>query len=154
VKKGAVSEDDPSYVVILEANNWLDHSDLELWHGDKAQGPCPPGWKVPTRAEFNAMIAVFGTKNTITDDRRFYTMGDNSVDILYFTVAGYYGVNATTVGQLGGGSDNNGALWTADGFGVNQMSFFNLTNAALGQIPANSAGIRPVWALPVRCIQQ
>jgi uncharacterized protein (TIGR02145 family) len=155
-KDGPVAVDDPNYVAILgNVNDWLTPSDPDLWHGEKEQGPCPPGWKVPTREEWNVLIANFGTKNAITSaDRRYQTKGDNGTDILYFIVAGYFGSMTTSAMGTISYASNNGALWTADAFNPNDGLFIFLRDAALAQIQNVASGARRTWALPVRCIQQ
>jgi uncharacterized protein (TIGR02145 family) len=156
-KDGPVAEDDPNYVAILSSTyNWLNRSDMDLWHGEKEQGPCPPGWKVPTRVECNEMIAVFGTKAAITaDDRRFRTTGDNGIDILYFPVSGFFGMgmNASVMGDITY-STNNGSLWTADAHGTIDGIYLSLRDGTLSQIQNVASSARRSWPLPVRCIQQ
>ncbi|MDR1884457.1 MAG: FimB/Mfa2 family fimbrial subunit [Prevotella sp.] len=63
-------------------NDWLDPKDDNLWSGDKAQGPCPAGWRIPTGAELTVLKGKIGS---VTNNRVKVT-GINGD--LYLTAAG------------------------------------------------------------------
>ncbi|MDR1258097.1 MAG: hypothetical protein LBK65_02270 [Tannerellaceae bacterium] len=144
---GPLSADNPDKKVILCNGDWLSAKNDLLWSGENAQGPCPDGWKVPSRADFQALIADYGTKtNPTASDRRWKSTGSNGD--LYFVSGGYFGIKSTstTLPDLTG---NNGVVWASDVSG-NNAYFWYLDNSGNH---INSTITRQ-WALPVRCIQQ
>jgi uncharacterized protein (TIGR02145 family) len=149
---GPLAADDPSKKVILCNGDWLSSQNDLLWSGEKAQGPCPDGWKVPTRAEAQALIDVFGTKTTpAASDRRWTTTGDNGNDVLYFVSGGFYGINSTTALPTFANTNNNTVVWLTEAdAGTKQGYFWFLENSANRTIDH----VNRSWAMPVRCIQQ
>lgn len=77
--------------------DWLTPQDGTLWSGDRAQGPCPAGWRVPTKAELEKIVTAYGAGYTenegkVTWDdtaKRTVVKGDNETDLLYLPTAGY-----------------------------------------------------------------
>jgi uncharacterized protein (TIGR02145 family) len=152
---GPLAADDPSKKAIFCSGDWLSSKNDLLWSGANEQGPCPDGWRVPTKADINSLIADYGTKTTpLASDRRWKSTGSNgNGDILYFVAGGFFPINTTTgtlPGNGGSSTDFNGAVWSSD---VNvAQGFFWLLNSTSNKIDAQS--VNRAWALPVRCIQQ
>ncbi|MDR1259447.1 MAG: hypothetical protein LBK65_09265, partial [Tannerellaceae bacterium] len=154
--RGPVTADNPGKKVILSnASNgdWLtvaSKNDL-LWSGENAQGPCPDGWKVPSKADFNSLIADYGTKTTpATSDRRWKSTGSNGD--LYFVAGGYFPIASTTTlpGNAGTNANMNAAVWSSDVDAA--KGHFWYLGTAYNAIDGQS--VNRSWALPVRCVQQ
>jgi hypothetical protein len=87
--------------------DWLNPSDDDAWGGEsldpaKMQGPCPPGWRVPTSAELNTL---FSGTNAWKGNNKVLTCDDGKV---YLQAAGYHNYD-TALGQVG----SRGYYWSA-----------------------------------------
>ncbi|MDH6304149.1 uncharacterized protein (TIGR02145 family) [Parabacteroides sp. PF5-5] len=103
-------------------NDWVTPSNDNLWSGDKRQGPCPNGWHVPTKAEFE-LIGAYRSSYTDNDgvvawnniEKRLEVQGDNGVDTLYFPTVGFR--------DIGSGFSNGQSVasyyWSSETGGVN-----------------------------------
>jgi uncharacterized protein (TIGR02145 family) len=108
---------------ITHATDWLTPANDSLWGVgtttvDKAkmQGPCPPGWRVPTKADFDALIASSALGQNVTNVALWRVTSNNPVDTLYFPyggtlVSGTGALNSTQYGS--GGTSKTALLWTA-----------------------------------------
>jgi uncharacterized protein (TIGR02145 family) len=98
---------------ILTDNDWLDTQDDNLWSG---QGPCPPGWRVPTIADFTAAFSNTtepGQPNYLTyqisSSKVVVVSGDVPETSLVVPVAGNLnGNNGTEIQMIG----SSAYLWT------------------------------------------
>ncbi|MDR1257985.1 MAG: FimB/Mfa2 family fimbrial subunit [Tannerellaceae bacterium] len=116
-----------------------------LWSGEREQGPCPDGWRVPTWTECQPL---YGGKAVIIDannDKRFRFTGDTG-EYLYFAPRGYYNGTAFS----GAGNTYIATTWTAGLNGAGSLCFFLQINQNIG----NGGSVNRSWGLPVRCIQQ
>ncbi|MDH6303920.1 uncharacterized protein (TIGR02145 family) [Parabacteroides sp. PF5-5] len=76
--------------------NWLSPAKEDLWLGVNKQGPCPEGWRVPTRTELRLIATANGSGYGSEDskvmwnavDKRLEIQGDNPSETLYIPAAG------------------------------------------------------------------
>ncbi|MDH6304365.1 uncharacterized protein (TIGR02145 family) [Parabacteroides sp. PF5-5] len=80
---------------ILNANtapfDWLSQQNHDLWRGANAQGPCPEGWRVPTKDEFELIKTAYGNAYNSTvsfTDNYLKIKGEDPGEILYIPAAG------------------------------------------------------------------
>ncbi|MDR0507348.1 MAG: fibrobacter succinogenes major paralogous domain-containing protein [Dysgonamonadaceae bacterium] len=99
-------------------NDWLSTIDNGRWTGANAQGPCPPGWHVSTRAEIDTVIGAIGGLCAWTGDKAAYSISTVNAtgEIIKFPWAGHRqqsgtiaNYNATTTG-----TNETGYIWAAD----------------------------------------
>ncbi|MDH6304581.1 uncharacterized protein (TIGR02145 family) [Parabacteroides sp. PF5-5] len=128
--------------------DWLTPKNNNLWNGTNAQGPCPQGWHVPTKAEFEGIFELF-KNNKFEDSPRLSLVngglevkGDNGTDILYLPTVGVRSSNGLSINQ---GVD--GVYWSSDHEGVLTVRFHFLSSGM------NLAGNYHTMAYPVRCVQ-
>jgi uncharacterized protein (TIGR02145 family) len=147
---GPLAEDNPDKKVILCSNsNWLSPKNNELWSGENTQGPCPDGWRVPSQADFNSLIADYGTKTTpTTSDRRWKSTGSNG-DI-YFVAGGYFAPATTLPGNAGNNSNMNAAVWSSDPESATELGFFWYLSSSTNRVDK----VARSTSMPVRCVQQ
>lgn len=113
-------------------SDWLSEPDDMLWSGDKAQGPCPQGWRVPTRAE----LAVLDNVNKMQDEYLYSVEGENG-ETLYFPV----GTRQYAAGSGGGGYE----YWSSEASG---SKGYNLNIKE--EVTAATRG--KMVAMSVRCV--
>ncbi|MDR1259080.1 MAG: FimB/Mfa2 family fimbrial subunit, partial [Tannerellaceae bacterium] len=117
-----------------------------LWLGDRAQGPCPDGWRVATLTETLPLTNGYGSVAFIngTTDKRFRFKGDNEGEYLYFAPRGYYDAAVFN----GATSRYNGTTWlaTTPGDALAQFLFFEYN-----KIAGLTSGVARGMILPVRC---
>lgn len=136
----------------VEPRDWLTPQDGSLWSGEKTQGPCPDGWRMPAKADLEKIVAAYGygyglnEGKVIWDDtaKRGVVKADNGSDLLYFPAAGWrswangktfnYNISAYSLS-----SDTNGASAIALDFRSNEIAL--------------KTGIYRAGAFPVRCVQ-
>ncbi|MDR1258505.1 MAG: hypothetical protein LBK65_04370, partial [Tannerellaceae bacterium] len=152
---GPLAADDPSKKVITTSTgDWLSSRNDLLWSGANEQGPCPDGWRVPTKADFNSIIADYGTKTLpLVSDRRWKSTGSNgNGEILYSVAGGYFPIAANSTLPTNGRTDANmnAAVWSSD-VNAAKAHFWYLANDG-NKIDTES--VNRAWALPVRCVQQ
>jgi hypothetical protein len=82
-KFGSIDEANNSDKFYIGENTYLTTQLYDLWSGAKAQGPCPPGWRLPTQADIDALSAL--TKADVNPWQK--VTGDDG--FLYFPFAGY-----------------------------------------------------------------
>jgi uncharacterized protein (TIGR02145 family) len=93
--------------IVTSTNDWITTPDDDLWSGSNAQGPCPPGWRIPTEAEFKDLISKStgkGKKNAV-----FKYPITATGEALYFPFAGRIEVNgkqSNTLFNTGSGEDH------------------------------------------------
>jgi uncharacterized protein (TIGR02145 family) len=121
-------------------NDWLTSKNDNLWSGANAQGPCPAGWRLPTKEEFDIIVA----KNAGLTSRVISVPGDDSKSYLYFPASGYRSFETSEVKNLG----SWGHYWSSTPNNLNIYEFMFSTNPAsiTPNIRANG--------YPVRCVQQ
>ena len=95
-----------------ENNKWRDLSEKgNMWQ--PAKNPCPPGWRVPTKAEFQSLINTdYVTREWRTENGiEGYRLTDkDSGDSLFLPAAAY----RNCYGSLGtGGKDGGGGYWSS-----------------------------------------
>jgi hypothetical protein len=121
-----------------DPNDWLSPKDDSLWSGDNAQGPCPDGWRVPTKAE----LTVLNSKKT------------SGVSASRITVAG---VGATLYLPAAGVRDNTGTWSGRSSDGGYWSSTASDTGATRLSFTANATNIgapNRAYGFSVRCIQK
>jgi hypothetical protein len=99
---------------ITSGADWLTPSDDALWEGVLAQGPCPQGWRVPTKGEFNIMLG--GTRSSIGT---YFIKVVNTGGDLYFPMAGNRVTNTALIANIG----SFGHYWTSTPDGANVCAY-------------------------------
>ncbi|MDH6304366.1 uncharacterized protein (TIGR02145 family) [Parabacteroides sp. PF5-5] len=133
-------------------NDWLFPQDDSLWSGDKQRGPCPEGWRVPTKTELELIKTAYGTSYTANggtviwkaEEKRIEVKGDNLEKVLYFPAVGdrsHGSGNSTNQGM-------HGYYWSSDPFGLS-LKILNFSASTL--LIGNSG--RAVGR-SVRCVQE
>lgn len=116
--------------------DWLSPQNNNLWSEKNAQGPCPEGWRVPTKIEWAKLLTAWETGYTTNGGRvtwddlskRVVVQGDNGTDLLHFPAAGMrWGGDATTSlynkeGRYHSSSVNGGFSVRLD-FSADKMNF-------------------------------
>jgi uncharacterized protein (TIGR02145 family) len=102
-------------VFIKSTGDWLSVGDNDLWGGVssdrvKMQGPCPPGWRVPTKDEWAALIAATSKTNASNNWYTWTVTATNT--ILYFQNGGLRSSTGTVV-DYAGQTGPWGLFWTA-----------------------------------------
>jgi uncharacterized protein (TIGR02145 family) len=132
-----------------------------LWSDDRAQGPCPQGWRVPTSAEnlrlltnqvaANVVPAIGSTANVA---RAIWLAGDVEGQRLYLPATGYVDLNGSSVLAMKS-VGVFASYWTATANASNDvMAYFALIQTGGGTPGKTIVSERKSWGLPVRCIQQ
>ncbi|MDX9782596.1 MAG: FISUMP domain-containing protein [Bacteroidales bacterium] len=138
-------------------NDWMPVKQTE-WNMSRKFNPCPDGWRVPTRADFDALIAsgstavtnpILGVDNM---QGRWYGPNHNNPDVRA-TTAVFLPVTYT-VGTGGGArvtSNTNSYYWTTSAAGTNNrdgvvlyFSPSSATNSTQTRERANGGAIRCV----------
>lgn len=115
-------------------SDWLSEPDDMLWSGDKAQGPCPQGWRVPTRAE----LAVLNSVNMTKDEYLYSVEGENG-ETLYFP----HGIRQYASSSGGTGCE----YWLSEASG---SKGYSLKIKVAGDVDEVTYG--KMMAMPVRCV--
>ncbi len=122
--------------------DWRSPKNDDLWQGvDGINNPCPPGWRIPTEAEWSVEISSWGQKG--------FTGAFNSP--LRLTAAGYRGISD-------GVNISPGAFWSVGTYGMywsdgkatdgRSASYLNYSDSL-----AVVSAIYRECALSVRCIK-
>ncbi|MDR1884191.1 MAG: fibrobacter succinogenes major paralogous domain-containing protein, partial [Prevotella sp.] len=98
---------------ITSESDWLDVPKDDLWSGDNAQGPCPNGWRVPTKTELDILQVKYqGDNFDVDNDNRLRIPHDpeQTGDDLYLPAAGHrYGADASPWSNRG----SSGRYWSS-----------------------------------------
>lgn len=128
--------------------DWLSPPQNELWSGDNRQGPCPEGWRVPTKVDLEKIFALFQTNYASSGrlslaDGHLTVTGDNGTDILFLPAAGYR-------------NDSSGTSYGYGSYGFYWSSYPDLARAARWYFNSSKllmdTGSRAV-ASSVRCVK-
>jgi hypothetical protein len=71
--------------------DWLKPSDSGLWSGANAQGPCPDGWRIPTKEECQALLDATTRSTPAALNRLFVFNAESGGGSLYFPMIGFRG---------------------------------------------------------------
>lgn len=104
--------------------DWITPPTNNLWSGDNQQGPCPAGWRVPTKAELEIITNAFGgtyagNERVSWDSvhNRVVIRGDNGTDLLYFPTTGFRFNNGDSMSQ-----GVTGTYWSSSPEGWNSTA--------------------------------
>ncbi|MDR1591664.1 MAG: fibrobacter succinogenes major paralogous domain-containing protein [Prevotellaceae bacterium] len=135
---------------ITSPTAWADLSvDLTNNNWQSSNNPCPPGWRVPTREEWEAVINI-SYNPTITKVGPWLTTGDDSYrsgmqvgDALFLPAAGHRGNSGGALSYRG----SRGYYWSStaasDGYNLRFLSDSQSVYA-----------INRSYGFPVRCISE
>lgn len=128
--------------------DWLTPQRGDLWSGNNQQGPCPDGWRIPTKAELEKIKALYITNFANSPrlsfaDKRLVVTGDNGTDILYLPAAGYRAPGTGTSNSQG----TNGIYWSS-GTDDTRTNYLNFTASSL----AVGLNFRS-YGFSVRCVK-
>jgi hypothetical protein len=130
--------------------DWLDIQNDYLWSGANAQGPCPPGWCVPTIADLTTAFSNITEPgqpnyidNQITTNRILVVPGDVPGTSLYMPAAG--NLTRDSGGRYRFGTQAAFRSRDCDGIYARQMVMSADVTSAFGR------GSR-AQATPIRCV--
>ncbi|MDR1881886.1 MAG: FimB/Mfa2 family fimbrial subunit [Prevotella sp.] len=129
-----VEEYENKFIITSEApNDWLSPQDNALWSGEKAQGPCPNGWKIPTEAE----LLVLKNKLSPVSNNCVSVTGVGGA--LYLPAAGYRNSDGSWIDR---GVD--GSYWssTVAGTGVMRLTFNGNSSSLLARDRSRGYSVR------------
>lgn len=114
-----------------------------IWNAQKgALDPCPQGWRIPTKDEWNSIVGL-ETKTIIANDNtnEYVMFGDR----LFFPASGYY--QKSTNSRINTGSHS--AYWSSIGIDANNAYGFSVSPGASAVNQTDKSN-----GLNVRCIAQ
>jgi len=120
-----------------------------IW--EKANDPCPTGWRVPTRNELQSLVTSGSFWGELNGE--FGCFFGNGSQRAFFNAASY----RIDAGQLIGWLDDPyGLYWSSTSFGSNYAYnlFFNNSYLMSGNSYAITEYIRRNWGFPVRCVAE
>ena len=112
-----------------------------------ANDPCPDGWRVPTRNEFDALISTGGTYTYMSGEYGMrYGSGTNT---LFFPAAGYlYYPNGQWYDDLGDGNYNGCFYWSS----TQSNATYAVVMVYESQYPNNTYSAEKAYGFSVRCV--
>jgi hypothetical protein len=144
-----ITDADNSPYFYTGTGHYLTSNDYDLWSDarSRAQGPCPTGWRVPTRGDYENSLLGLGTHYVNTVTKTVEYQGANPTEILSFPASGY--INVT-------GSYYNDILvpvWTSTGYNyANDIGNFVSWSDTTPPSPTTSSITVVRLGFPVRCI--
>jgi uncharacterized protein (TIGR02145 family) len=104
------------YITRTSNVDWCDVSDDDMWSGANAQGPCPEGWRVPTKNDFDSIYPTNTKVKWVDTDNKSYSYAVSLAtnDTIYFPFCGRRASNAAL--DYGNDAANNGETglyWTS-----------------------------------------
>ena len=157
VARGPVSFDAKGSSFVINSNapiDWVSPQNPNLWGSTKtANDPCPDGWRVPTRAEWNSILDT--DTNTIQEITSGATRGylvtpvGSSSPKLFLPAAGWRGYGD---GVLSGSTGTYGYYWSSTTSGTDSY-FITLSSGAVTGSAALIADAR-AYGRSVRCVKQ
>jgi uncharacterized protein (TIGR02145 family) len=147
IKYNSIEEAEVSDVFYRAATeHYLSTPRFDLWSGDREQGPCPAGWRVPTSTELHQLVAQVEETDVVNTITQMFTFPGDSGETLYFPASGRLH-NATGSYQDAGAV---ATFWTSSLYDSNTLwRWFAMTSSGNFTAYMNVA-----WALPVRCVQK
>lgn len=150
--KGQVKSTSPLYGLFIGGttfkDDWRQMKNDNLWNetGTGLVNPCPEGFRIPSMAEWNAVVDVIRTSGSLVDgsNREGINVGTSN---LFLPAAGYrglrYGINSTQNGDVG-------RYWssTASSTGAVGLHF----RAYYKELSVNTFG--RAMGMPVRCVKK
>ena len=129
------------------------------WHVDSS--PCPNGWRLPTRDEYNALIntsnpaggvwAAAGSRGNLMIAGRLYgsraancTLPNDMQGCVFFPASGF---RANTIGAL----NSRGSLgysWSSTEAGSSNGYYLRMSNTV-----SSTASFAKLYGIPVRCVR-
>lgn len=106
---------------------------------DGIRGICPDGWHLPTREEFDALVAAYSDSDALASDLGFVGSG-------YINAAGNY--KTGTSGELA-----DMFLWSSTGGAAGDAYCFKLQRSAAGAMTCGVAAQSAGCGAAVRCIE-
>ncbi len=126
--------------------DWLTTQDTTLW--EKAQGPCPSGWRIPSQQELTKIATAFNDgKVTFTDNKATKIEGDRQGEFLFCPRTGYRVYYSGTYGN-----PTNTYFWSYNYYSEGNIyytSYIDGINNVCGNSIHNAG-----HGFSVRCIQE
>lgn len=123
---------------IVSLNNWLSKHDHSLWSGEKAQGPCPKGWRTFSQAEAEILLNTTFVHDPFTDA---YSWEGENGETLYMN-------SKIRIGTSGGITTTYARYWTHT-IGTNNPQTFRVYD---GQATVTSSNMYKAIGYHVRCV--
>lgn len=150
-----------SKVWCSNGTNWLTSNINDLWEGPGAQGPCPPGWRVPTKAEYETLMSA-STRTTGTQSLNYTSFVDKSdpTKVLYFPFCGRRDTGGGSLSFYGNATGGTAIVWAAtidDGTHTGDTATptnkpyrfaANTNQINVSEAKSNGCGVRAVRDIP------
>lgn len=141
------------------STDWSPVAQFE-WNRSEKYNPCPPGWRIPTKAEYQALYSYGNTMITNSsggvDGFKGRWIGPNHNDedlrtktALFFSYAGWF-EHSPTQGNARAGLNTIGNYWVNSANSNNGEALTIRDNA--GYNPSVSMANK-TFALPIRCVK-
>lgn len=134
------------FIGVAAGNNnvdWLAGHDSGLWFGEKAQGPCPKGWRVPVNSEMQ--IVRYAEYSYDESTEMYVFSGDNEGEKLHMHVKG-------RIGNTGNVYADYTRYWSGSTNNAYQSYTFNLYKDGRESPISTTSGVNRAAGYPVRCV--
>ncbi len=147
----AVANGDAKDKFIMAQNtpyDWLNPKNDNLWGGANTQGPCPTGWRLPTKVELDIIATAYNgsyqdnTSITFTN-ARLEIKGDKDGEYLYLPASGIRAYNLGNYSQM----NIEGYYWSSTAVANNNNRLY--FNKSILDVE----NLSRAWSISVRCVK-